>query len=302
LAERARTAAGHLGQPEPPPRKAGTLADNAAWARRTVAAAHDLTDKCSADIARQEEEIGQAQAAAEAARARVGLADDVALEDALRVANEDAGAARKDLATAEQHKPLAADLDQRLTKAGPFVAALDELTRLLTDGKFLGALVRRKQRALLGVASEILLSMTRRRFGFAESFQIVDGLTGQPRDVKTLSGGETFLASLALALALVELAGRGGDRLEALFLDEGFGSLDANAVNEALDALGQQSEGGRLVAVISHLRSIVEGFENVLVVTKGPNGSQVHWAKDDERDQLMTEEVPVQLVPEFVLT
>ena len=60
-------------------------------------------------------------------------------------------------------------------------------------------------------------------------------LTGTTRGVKTLSGGETFLASRALALALVELAGRGGGRLDALFLDEGFGSLDANALAEALE-------------------------------------------------------------------
>src|SRR5438132_3569262 len=61
----------------------------------------------------------------------------------------------------------------------------------------------------------------------SRTFEIVDRLTGLPRGVKTLSGGETFLASQALALGLVELAGRGGGRLDSLFLDEGFGSLDA---------------------------------------------------------------------------
>ena len=222
LAERVRTAAGHLGQPEPPRRTVETLTDDGAWAAAVVATARDLAEKCGEEVNRLEREVGQAQTAAEAVWTRLGFAGDEALDEALRVADEDAGAARKDLATAERHKPLAADLDQRLGKVEPFVAALDDLIRLLADGKFLGVLVQRKQRALLGIASEILLSMTRDRFGFAEAFQIVDNLTGQPRDVKTLSGGETFLASLALALALVELAGRGGGRLEALFLDEGF--------------------------------------------------------------------------------
>ena len=59
------------------------------------------------------------------------------------------------------------------------------------------------------------------RYGFSENFEIVDRLTGLPRGVTPLSGGETFLASLALALGLVELAQRGGGRLDALFLDEG---------------------------------------------------------------------------------
>ena len=60
---------------------------------------------------------------------------------------------------------------------------------------------------------------------------------------------------------MVELAGRGGGRLEALFLDEGFGALDANSLSEALDALGRQAETGRLVAVISHLRSVAEAMD-----------------------------------------
>jgi DNA repair exonuclease SbcCD ATPase subunit len=59
------------------------------------------------------------------------------------------------------------------------------------------------------------------RYGFSENFEIVDRLSGLPRGVTPLSGGETFLASLALALGLVELAQRGGGRLDALFLDEG---------------------------------------------------------------------------------
>jgi hypothetical protein len=67
----------------------------------------------------------------------------------------------------------------------------------------------------------------------------------------TLSGGETFLASLALALGLVELMGRAGGQLRALFLDEGFGSLDPNALDEALDALETRARTGQLIAIIT---------------------------------------------------
>jgi DNA repair exonuclease SbcCD ATPase subunit len=119
---------------------------------------------------------------------------------------------------------------------------------------------------------------------------------GTVSGVSELSGGETFLASLALALGLVELAGRGGGRLDALFLDEGFGSLDANSLSEALDALGRQAEAGRMVAVISHLRSVAEAMDRVLAVTGGPSGSQVRWLGGDERDELITEDIEASLL------
>lgn len=111
-----------------------------------------------------------------------------------------------------------------------------------------------------------------------------------------MSGGETFLASLSLALALVELTSRGGGRIEALFLDEGFGSLDTNVLGEALEALTHQAGGGRLVAVISHMRDVAENFDNVLMVIKTVGGSQARWASSTERDQLVTDELTAGLL------
>jgi len=99
------------------------------------------------------------------------------------------------------------------------------------------------------------------------------------------------LASLALSLALVELAGRAGGRLEALFLDEGFGSLDAGSLTEALDALTQKAEGGRLVAVISHLKSVAESIDKVLTVRMTATGSRAKWLSSEERDRMLTEDV-----------
>jgi exonuclease SbcC len=121
---------------------------------------------------------------------------------------------------------------------------------------------------------------------------------GQGPEQRLLSpaDGETFLASLSLALGMVELAGRGGGRLDALFLDEGFGALDANALSEALDALGRQAETGRLVAVISHLRSVAEAMDRVLAVTFGPSGSQAHWLGGDERAELIAEDIEASLL------
>ena len=128
--------------------------------------------------------------------------------------------------------------------------------------------------------------MTGNRFGFAGDFTVVDRRAGEARPAETLSGGETFLAALALALALVELAGRAGGRLEALFLDEGFGSLDADALDLAIEALVSQAREGRMVAVISHLRTVAESIDNVLYVEATPEGSSARWLDAAERSAL----------------
>jgi exonuclease SbcC len=112
----------------------------------------------------------------------------------------------------------------------------------------------------------------------------------------TLSGGETFLASLALALGLVELAGREGGRLDALFLDEGFGSLDANALADALEALDLQAAKGRMVAVISHLLAVAESIERVLRVELTPAGSRARWLSEGERAALLEQEATAGLL------
>lgn len=296
LADRATEAAAILGQPPPPHRPEGSLVDDATWAEAVIENAAALAQGSTQLADAETTSANGSDADIASALAEIGVEDDSELEDRLIATSAAVRVAQADLLIAESQMTVVADLDSRIEIASPFLNTLDELGRLLADGKFLGAVVKRKQRALLGVASELLAEMTARRFGFAEAFQIVDRLSGQPRDVKTLSGGETFVASLALALALVELAGRGGGRLEALFLDEGFGSLDANSLADALDALGRQAQGGRLVAVISHLHAVAENIEHVLLVTKGSGGSEAHWAKTSERDQLLSDEFQVGLL------
>ena len=224
------------------------------------------------------------------------MAEPAELEESLVAAATELQLADSELATAKSQQPRAAALDKVIGQGTSLIASLDELGRLLTDGRFIGVLATRKQTILLHLASDILGSITSRRYGFAEDFEIVDRGTGQPRSAKTLSGGEKFLASLALALALVELAGRSGGRLEALFLDEGFGSLDANSLDEALSELERRASNGRLVAVVSHIRSVAERIENVLLVTKTATGSAAHWAADNESDELIQETVEAGLL------
>ena len=106
---------------------------------------------------------------------------------------------------------------------------------------------------------------------------VLDRSTGQWRDVSTLSGGESFLASLALALGLSDIvqAQSGAVRMEAMFIDEGFGTLDENALRNALQVLGSLAEGKRLIGVISHVHELEERIEKQLIVTKTMNGSRI---------------------------
>ena len=98
---------------------------------------------------------------------------------------------------------------------------------------------------------------------------IIDHINTSERSVNTLSGGEAFLASLALALGLSdEVQMSTGIRLDTLFVDEGFGSLDSEALNKAYHTLAGLTEGNRLVGIISHVPELKEKIDRQIVVTK----------------------------------
>ena len=102
---------------------------------------------------------------------------------------------------------------------------------------------------------------------------IIDHINASRRSVNTLSGGEAFLASLALALGLSEeVQMYTGIRLDTLFVDEGFGSLDADALDKAYLTLAGLTEGNRLVGIISHVESLKDKIENQIVVKKDCTG------------------------------
>ena len=94
------------------------------------------------------------------------------------------------------------------------------------------------------------------------------------RSVKTLSGGESFKASLALALGLSDevQSAAGGIRLDTLFLDEGFGSLDDESLEQAIRVLAGLTEGDRLVGIISHVAALKERIDKQVVVKKARSG------------------------------
>jgi exonuclease SbcC len=141
-------------------------------------------------------------------------------------------------------------------------------------------------------ASQRLLRMSKQRYALRRAalstdqrkagglqLEITDTHTGRARAVSSLSGGEGFQASLALALGLSDVVQRhaGGIRLDTVFIDEGFGSLDPEALDLALRTLEDLNQGGRLVGLISHLEEVKARIPARLEVTPGPGGSHARF-------------------------
>ena len=106
---------------------------------------------------------------------------------------------------------------------------------------------------------------------------VIDHYNGTERSVKTLSGGESFQASLSLALGLSDeiQASAGGIRLDSMFVDEGFGSLDEEALSQAVKALSSLADSHRMVGIISHVAELKDRIENKIIVTKQCSGKGV---------------------------
>lgn len=109
------------------------------------------------------------------------------------------------------------------------------------------------------------------------NLDVLDQYTGMMRNVETLSGGETFLASLSLALGLSDAVQQqsGSIQLNAMFIDEGFGSLDAATLDSAVKVLQQLSDHDRTIGIISHVAELSERFDIQLAVNKSQNGSTI---------------------------
>ena len=233
------------------------------------------------------------------AATRVDPATDLgpdAVLDAARAKAEDARfRARRASEAADDFAAIADDvggLRGLLHEVDERALALGDLEDALKPGAFLKWLTLRRSRRLLVHASRMLGEMSGGKYAFVdpgetdEQWQVLDADSGRPRSPASLSGGEQFIASLSLALGMVEMMARSGGRLESLFLDEGFGSLDRNNLDAAVQALGTVAAGGRMVGVISHVRAVAEQIEHVLAVTRGATGSRAEWLTSGQRERL----------------
>ena len=105
---------------------------------------------------------------------------------------------------------------------------------------------------------------------------VIDHYNGTERSVKTLSGGESFQASLSLALGLSDeiQSSAGGIRLDTMFVDEGFGSLEEESLQQAIRALADLSDGNRLVGIISHVSDMKDKIDKQIIVRKERSGGR----------------------------
>ena len=117
---------------------------------------------------------------------------------------------------------------------------------------------------------------TNRRVAAGLDLELLDAHTGRARSARSLSGGEQFQASLALALGLADVVSQGGSgsghRIEALFIDEGFGTLDPDALDQAIETLYQLQTGGRMVGVITHVEAMKQRLHAGITVTRLAGG------------------------------
>jgi exonuclease SbcC len=175
-------------------------------------------------------------------------------------------------------------LRARITATRAEQQVANELGRLLRSDQFVEWLVVEALAALVRGASALLETLSNNAYalqlGTDGEFEVVDHLNAdETRSVRTLSGGETFQASLALALALADqlssLAADGAPRLEAMFLDEGFGSLDSESLDVVASTIELLGASGRMVGIVTHVRELAERVPVRFEVRKRGRASQI---------------------------
>ncbi|MEU6137625.1 SMC family ATPase [Nocardioides sp. NPDC047086] len=226
-----------------------------------------------------------------------------ALSTAHRKAADAADAARSAADTAANRAArldsLQRDLTQALSAWAPVRGDLEVAARIaaFTEGKssdnqlqmsLSAYVVAYRLTQVVAAANERLAKMSDQRYALEHSaakgagdrrgglaLLVRDDWSGESRDPATLSGGETFVVSLALALGLADVIMNeaGGQMLDTLFVDEGFGSLDADTLDDVLDVLDTLREGGRIIGVVSHVTEMRERIPTQLAVAKGREGS-----------------------------
>jgi exonuclease SbcC len=314
LAARAADLAARLAATE---QRLGAMAAAAGFADASEAAQALLSAERQGEIEMRLLARAQAVAAAEDARARALAAcaslgadtlNGAAIESELALADAAARAALEASAAAheaerrfvEQARAIEVAYDRLLRDEAAF-AALGRLAKVAQGLPPENATGVSLQRFVLGSQLDLVLErathrlqrMTRGQFSLRRvrnrddarrsaglDIEVEDAYTGTARPASYLSGGESFMAALSLALGLADVAqeASGGSRLDAVFVDEGFGTLDSEALDQALRALADLSGADkRLVGVISHLPELREQIERRLLVSRGIRGSSIAW-------------------------
>ncbi|GAA3765499.1 hypothetical protein GCM10022240_17190 [Microbacterium kribbense] len=217
-----------------------------------MTAARDQVDASVTAAAEAHQAVASLTALGRRARAAHGEIADLEAQRQLVAGLANAVAGRNERKMDLETFVLAAELEQIVTAAN---LRLDEMSSGRYRLAHTDALAARRGASGLGL-------------------EVVDAYTGQARPAQSLSGGETFLASLALALGLAQVVTdrAGGIRLDTLFIDEGFGSLDPETLDLAMRTLDELRQGGRTVGVISHVEAMKEQLPAQLLVVASRHG------------------------------
>jgi exonuclease SbcC len=275
-----------LDDPGVPVRPAHSVhADLLAWARALDASAQATRKALAVTRAAAVADRDDARAEASGMLKAHGVDSPAALELLCNAARGMAGAAEEATKQARERVQRATAARVARERLKPRLDALVALNDALKPSAFPSYAVEQRQRSLLQIADKLLVRMTRERLGFrwqTGNLMLRECETQAPRTPDTLSGGEKFLASLSLALAVVELATGSGRDIGAVFLDEGFGSLDPNTQDLAIDELERQAGGGRMIGVITHVTSVAARIDRILRVTRDAVSSRTTWTSGDD--------------------
>jgi exonuclease SbcC len=280
---------------EPPGIGTDLLGDWAAFARwavqETPAREREAADQ--AELAREHLRSKRAALAALAAECTaVGVGVPERPEPTIGRLRELTAAARQ--AAASEIERVTAGLEERaktVARVASVRAQVDvanELARLLRSTGFEQWIVNEALESLVEAASTTLEQLSSGQYALAvddrNEFEVVDHRNAdERRPIKTLSGGETFQASTALALALADqvalLAAGGAAKLDAIFLDEGFGTLDADSLDTVAATLETLGGSDRMVGIVTHVRELADRVPVRYEVVKGPRTSTVTRAE-----------------------
>jgi exonuclease SbcC len=245
--------------------EAAALADAVAW---TQSAAAELRDSITTRLA----------------AAGLAVAADAAPMDIGGAVTEAATTARAELERVRENRRRAAELADRVRRTEHEARVAGELGRVLRANNFERWLVGAAMEILVEAAAQIMRELSGGQYELAlgerGDIEVVDyGEAGLRRSVRTLSGGETFQAGLALALALSErvagFAAAAARSLDAIFLDEGFGALDAAALDTVAGTLERLAGGDRMVGVVTHVPELAERIPARFEVSRDGAGSHV---------------------------
>jgi exonuclease SbcC len=267
-------AAGVLGEKPPALKDPAKLL---AFAERLGGVAGERLADAHAIVTKARSAEQQAAVALADLRESVGLGGMDSVEDARSEAKATRAGLEAKIEELEKHAKKATELDAREKEKRTERGLYHQLADDFRDIHFVTFLLEDRRRLLSELGSAQFKLLTGRyRFDDDATFNVVDELDAdKKRDVDTLSGGELFLASLALALGLADAAARHGWRLQCFFLDEGFGSLDPESLDAALDGIENIVRDDRLIGLVSHVAAVAERVEDKIELEKGSGGMTV---------------------------